>query len=366
MAESRKAHSLQSWLAGLRDVSVIVALAAAVISFLGLREEFQKDVEARQQASRNVAVAKSILATTQRIQQDVLFRQFGPDPCVSDIVAEYSRIAYRLAPNDPFVATYSMYARLVELVRDPRAQDANEILALSYYPETLKREYPQYSTIVDGIDENWLYYSGVAMLNLIVKGRTSGRSETIALFDRAYEVLDSAMQLAIKRQDHRRVVQIGSALVQHAFRGAQFGLPTQGKEDDYRHVFDVCEKSIAALRADGSRKAMITALDAKANLAHLKGQYFHLERHWDAAIRSYQEALAAYEELAFKFPQRANPKEVELVKEHLADAKAKRGMGDADSKASGVPLHSGRQETRCQGFGGGVGDLGRTWEPANG
>ena len=129
-----------SWVSGLRDLSLIVAIGGLGLTYLGHKEKTET-------ISQNTAVAKSIATTMQRINQDIVFRSDTQGPDVAEILAEYSKIASGLAPNDPFVATYAMYTRLVGLVRDPQADDANELLALSIYPDELRNNYPDHLKI---------------------------------------------------------------------------------------------------------------------------------------------------------------------------------------------------------------------------
>nr|VFJ95534.1 MAG: hypothetical protein BECKH772A_GA0070896_100884 [Candidatus Kentron sp. H]VFJ96343.1 MAG: hypothetical protein BECKH772B_GA0070898_100904 [Candidatus Kentron sp. H]VFK02232.1 MAG: hypothetical protein BECKH772C_GA0070978_100854 [Candidatus Kentron sp. H] len=317
MAGERKRTLILQWLNGLKDISVIVSIIALSITMLTYLKEGER-------IDQNTAVAKSITTTMQRINQDIVFRHDENDIDIGSILQEYSQIASSLAPNDPFVVTYAMYTRLMMMVRNPKTEDANELLALSIFPDELKSTYPQYSTIVDGLYEDWMLYSGVGMLNLIVKGRTTSRSQEIALFDRSFEVLDAAFSKASQRRDQRRVLSVGSVLIQHALRGAQFKLPPKGSWDAH---LKKSEDAIKLLMKDGSDKALISALDGKANIAHLKGQYFHVQGQWESALRYYEESLAAYDELAMKYPQRVNPVEVTLVKQHIDDATNKREMG---------------------------------------
>jgi len=304
-------------LSGLRDLSVIVSIIALTITILTyLKEENRID--------QNTAVAKSITATMQRINQNIVFRNDSNDIDIASILKEYTQIASSLAPNDPFVVTYAMYSRLVTIVRNPKPEDANELLALSIFPDELKSTYPQYSTIIDGVYEDWMLYSGVGMLNLIVKGRTTSRSQEIALFDRSFQVLEAAFSKSAERGDQRRALSVGAVLIQHGLRGAQFKLPPKGSWDGH---LKKCEDLIRLLMQDGRDKALITAYDGKANIAHLKGQYFHVQEQWESALRYYEESLSSYDELAMKYPQRANPVEVALVKQHIDDANNKRQMG---------------------------------------
>jgi len=307
-----------SWMSGLRDLSVIVAICGLGFTYLGHKEKVET-------VSQNTAVAKSIASTMQRINQDIVFRSDAQGPDVGEILSEYSRIASGLAPNDPFVATYAMYTRLVGLVRDPQSDDANELLALSIYPDELRDNYPDHFTIVEGIYEDWMLYSGVGMLNLIVKGRTSSRAQELALFDRSHEVLESAFNKSKERSDHRRALAIGAVIIQHALRGAQFSLPPKGAWD--AHLVS-CEELVKQLKGSENWKEQLTGYDGDANIEHLKGQYSHIQGDYDAAVRFYEASLAKYDDLALKFPQRANHNEVKLVNQHIKEARKKIGLGE--------------------------------------
>jgi len=318
MEQKEKKDVILSWMSGLRDLSVIIALLALGFTYLEHKEKAET-------VSQNTAVAKSIASTMQRINQDIVFRSDGKGPDVGEILNEYSRIASGLAPNDPFVATYAMYSRLVGLVRDPKSDDANELLALSIYPDELRGNYPNHFTIVEGIYEDWMLYSGVGMLNLIVKGRTSSRAQELALFDRSYEVLQSAFDKSKERSDNRRALSIGAVIIQHALRGSQFSLPPKGAWDTH---LSSCERLVKQLKESKNWKEQLTGYDGDANIEHLKGQYSHLQENYDAAIRFYEASLTKYDELAIKFPQRANLKEVKLVKQHIEEARMKIGIGE--------------------------------------
>ncbi len=307
-----------SWISGLRDLSVIVAICGLAFSYLGHKEKVET-------VSQNTAVAKSIASTMQRINQDIVFRSGAQGPDVSEILSDYSSIASGLAPNDPFVATYAMYTRLVGLVRDPKMENANELLALSIYPDELRENYPDHFTIVEGIYEDWMYYSGVGMLNLIVKGRTSSRDQEISLFDRSYEVLESAFEKSQERSDRRRALAIGSAIIQHSLRGVQFSLPSKGNWDA---DLASCEKLVKTLKDSNNLKEQLTGYDGDANIEHLKGQYYHIQGNYDAALRFYTSALTKYDDLSIKFPQRVNHNEVQYVKQHIEEARMKIGLGE--------------------------------------
>lgn len=317
MTEIKNTPRAMQWISGIKDLSIIVSIISLAITINNTTKESKR-------VSQNTAVAKTITITMQRINQDIIFRNSVSDQDISSILQEYSKIATGLAPNDPFVTTYGMFTRLVFLARNPKTEDANELLALSIFPEELRINYPEYGTMIDGVYEDWLLYSGVGMLNLIVKGRSTSKQQEISLFDRSFQVLESALSKAIERDDQRRILSVGSVLVQHALRGAQFGLPPKGSWD--KHL-KICEDAINALVKINTDMSLITAYDGKADILHIKGQYFHVQREWGSAIRYYQESLSAYDELALKFPQRANNVDVALVKSHLADANIKRVMG---------------------------------------
>ena len=115
---------IMRWISSLKDLSIIVSIVSLAITVNSLVKETKT-------TDQNTAVAKTITITMQRINQDIVFRNSISDTDISSILQEYSNIASNLAPNDPFVTTYGMFTRLMTIVRNPKVEDANELLALS-------------------------------------------------------------------------------------------------------------------------------------------------------------------------------------------------------------------------------------------
>ena len=183
----------------LRDITILTAVVGMVISLLNFTGK-KEDVVKR------LAVARSLQATMHRINQEITFRTEADSEELGDILSQLSKEAKNLAPNDPYVVTYDLYTRLVVIARSPNKNQVSMILALSIYPDELKKNYPKHTSLIDGIYEDWMMYAGTCMLNLIIQRKVTETNTQNRLYHRAYECLVNVIESAENKGDKRRLV----------------------------------------------------------------------------------------------------------------------------------------------------------------